>query len=297
MSGAGDDSDIVDDPPYVVEAGPAGTRFLEVRRFVEIDSTNRYLLDVARRADQAALVAVAEHQSAGRGRLGRRWEAPSGASLLVSVLVRPGLPTGQLHLCTAAVALSAADACFEVAGLDVSLKWPNDLMVVHRKLAGILAESVPSFGNAGQASDSGRSVVVGLGLNVLWPGPDDAEEISGGTGAGADANSVPHDLRQGATSIVRETGIGHRPEHFLNATLSAFDSRLQLLGSHDGRLSVASEYRARCDTVGQDVLVQLADGEVRGIATDVTPEGHLVVDQGACFTTISAGDVVHVRRD
>src|ERR1700686_1291505 len=82
------------------------TAMYEVRRFAELDSTNRYLLDEARAGAAEGLVAMADHQTAGRGRLGRRWEAPPGANLLVSVLLRPTLPTEELHLCTVAMALA-----------------------------------------------------------------------------------------------------------------------------------------------------------------------------------------------
>src|SRR4051812_27340870 len=103
------------------------------------------------------LAAVADHQTAGRGRLGRAWVAPPGASLLLSVLFRPDLAPERLHLTTAAVALAAAEACEAVAGVLPVLKWPNDLLVGDRKLAGVLAESrLPA-------------VVVGIGLNVNWP--------------------------------------------------------------------------------------------------------------------------------
>ncbi len=83
----------------------------EVRRFEEIDSTNTYLRTEARNGAPDGVVAVAEHQTAGRGRLDRRWESPAGASLLFSVLLRPQLDPAELHLCTAAVALAAAEAC------------------------------------------------------------------------------------------------------------------------------------------------------------------------------------------
>ncbi|HMK63091.1 MAG TPA: biotin--[acetyl-CoA-carboxylase] ligase, partial [Acidimicrobiales bacterium] len=166
--------------PDRVDNGPAGTRFSEVRRFSEVDSTNRYLLDLARLRPLQGVVAVADHQTAGRGRQGRRWQAPRGTNLLMSVLLVPDLPADQLYLCTAAAALAAADACRELAGLQPSLKWPNDLVVGKRKLAGILAESVP-------LPDGGRRVVVvGLGLNVEWPPPD-----AGSAGFSATARRGP----------------------------------------------------------------------------------------------------------
>jgi BirA family biotin operon repressor/biotin-[acetyl-CoA-carboxylase] ligase len=150
---------------------PGEFRFGDVRRFAEIDSTNRYLLDEARAGAPEFTVAVADHQTSGRGRLGRTWEAPAGAALLCSVLFRPSLPPERLHLVTAAVGLAARDA------LDgrPDLKGPNDLLLEDHKLAGILAEAdLPS-------------VVVGIGVNVTWAppgaaclGPDaDREDVLG----------------------------------------------------------------------------------------------------------------------
>jgi BirA family transcriptional regulator, biotin operon repressor / biotin---[acetyl-CoA-carboxylase] ligase len=100
---------------------------------------------------------MARHQTAGRGRLDRRWEAPAGANLLVSLLFRdvPAHP----HQLTQRVALAAVSACTELAGVSPALKWPNDLLLDGRKLAGVLAQS----GGSGP-----QYVVVGIGLNVGW---------------------------------------------------------------------------------------------------------------------------------
>jgi len=133
----------------------ATTRFGDLRWLVETDSTNRVVADAARCGAAEGLVVVADHQTAGRGRLGRRWEAPAGASLLASILLRPsGLAPERRHLVTSAVGLSAAAACRRLGGFTPGIKWPNDLLVGDAKLAGILAEVV------------GDAVVVGLGLNV-----------------------------------------------------------------------------------------------------------------------------------
>ena len=118
-----------------------GTRFTDIRHFETIDSTNRYLLEEARSGAPDGVVAVAEFQSAGKGRLGRRWEAPAGANLLLSVLLRPDLPAAERHLASAVVALAAAEGVESAAGLRLGLKWPNDLLGPDgRKLAGVLAE-------------------------------------------------------------------------------------------------------------------------------------------------------------
>jgi BirA family biotin operon repressor/biotin-[acetyl-CoA-carboxylase] ligase len=133
-----------------------------IEHVAETGSTNADLLaTAASRPDRSVL--VADHQTAGRGRLDRRWDAPPGANLLVSLLFHrvPDRP-GDL---TRRVGLAAVDACRESAGVTAHLKWPNDVLVGDRKLAGILAER----GAAG-------FVVVGLGLNVRWA-PDGAARL------------------------------------------------------------------------------------------------------------------------
>jgi BirA family biotin operon repressor/biotin-[acetyl-CoA-carboxylase] ligase len=133
----------------------------DVRRFETIDSTNTWVLAAAREGAPEGLVAVADHQTAGRGRLGRVWEAPAGANLLLTVLLRPSEVS---YRSLAVVALAARDACTAVAGLTPDLKWPNDLVVEGRgKLAGVLAET-----------DGAGAVAVGIGLNVAWAPPDAA---------------------------------------------------------------------------------------------------------------------------
>jgi BirA family transcriptional regulator, biotin operon repressor / biotin---[acetyl-CoA-carboxylase] ligase len=238
----------------------------DVHRFDEIDSTNLYLRAEARRGAPEGTVAVAEHQSAGRGRLDRRWEAPPGASLLMSVLFRPEFDPSELHLCTAAVALAAAEACRRVAGVGPVLKWPNDLLVGEAKLAGVLAEA--EFDGSALSA-----VVVGLGLNIDWPGPPGV----GGTCL-ADLSSGPVD----------------RPA-LLDALLATLAARRSLLDSAPGRREVAAEMRERCATLGQRVRVGLPSEAVVGVATEVDDAGHLVVQTASGPRTVSAGDVVHLR--
>ena len=151
----------------------AGTRFREVRWFPSLDSTNRYLVDEAAAGAAPGLVVVADEQSAGRGRLGRSWVAPAGASLLVSALLEGGAPAEERHLALVAAALAALDAVEEHCGFRPRLKWPNDLVVGDRKLAGLLAEA---------ATDA---IVVGMGLNVEW-------------------DSFPRELEETATACNRE---------------------------------------------------------------------------------------------
>jgi BirA family biotin operon repressor/biotin-[acetyl-CoA-carboxylase] ligase len=240
----------------------------EVRRFEEIASTNTYLREEARRGAPEGVVAVADHQTAGRGRLDRRWEAPAGSSLLLSVLFRPDLEPAHLHLCTAALSLAAAQACHEVAEVRPGLKWPNDLMVGEAKLAGVLAE-------AEFAGDTVASVVIGIGINVAWPGPPGV----GGT--------CLDDVGALAQPVDREVLLG--------ALLRALSPRRAFLDDEGGRATLADELRQRCVTLGQEVRIDLAGGSVVGRATDIDAAGHLVVDTGEGLRTVAAGDVVHLR--
>ena len=133
----------------------AETRFRDVRFMESTGSTNALVAQMAAQGAPEGLVIATDFQTAGRGRLDRSWEARPGDGLLVSVLLRPAdLPADRWHLVTAAVALAAQAACREVAGIEPAIKWPNDLLVGGRKLAGILAEA------------NGGAVTVGMGLNV-----------------------------------------------------------------------------------------------------------------------------------
>jgi len=237
----------------------------DVRRFEEIDSTNAYLLRQARSGDPEGTVAVADHQSAGRGRMDRRWESPAGASLLASVLFRPDFDPSELHLCTVSVALAAAEACRRVAGVGAVVKWPNDLLVGEAKLAGVLAEA--------EFEPASCAVVVGLGLNVDWPGPPGV------------AGTCLNDLS--STPVDRDV--------LLVALLDALTGRRALLDTAPGRREVAAELRHRCATLGQRVRVELAAEAVVGVAVEVDDAGHLVVQTATGPRTVSAGDVVHLR--
>ena len=244
-------------------AASPGVRW-RLRRFDEIDSTNRYALDEARAGTAAGLVVVADHQGAGRGRRGRTWTAPPGSSLLVSVLLRPRLDADEVHLVTMAAALALADAVRVVAGFDAALKWPNDLLVGERKLAGLLAEADITGGVV-------RAVVIGVGCNVSWDG-------------------FPSELEDTATACDREAGRPVGRAELLDAFLDLLAARLETLDT------VPRDYRTRLATIGRQVRVELTDRTLEGVATGVDERGRLVVQPNTGPpVTVAAGDVVHLR--
>jgi len=238
---------------------PGGVPGFEVRWFAELDSTNRYLVDEARRGARAGLVAVADHQTAGRGRLGRTWVAPAGASLLVSVLLRPDVPSDRRHLLVMAAGLAMAEAVEEETGVAAGLKWPNDLLVRDRKLAGVLAEA------------AGDALVVGLGVNVEWA-------------------DVPAALTDVATACNLEGGRPVERRALLDAFLVRYGERLSDLDR------ARTAYDARLLTRGRRVRVERTDGVLEGVARGVDEAGRLVLEaDGGGVEAITVGDVVHLR--
>jgi len=225
----------------------------------ETGSTNADLLEAAVHGAPDRSVLVARHQTAGRGRLDRRWEAPPGANLLVSLLFRSRV--GDPHLLTQRVALAAQEAARLTAGVDALLKWPNDLLVGTAKLAGILAQAQPSVGGPAGALD----VVVGIGLNVGWS-PDGAARLGDAT----DPTAVLEALLAALDRLPVDDG----------ALAALYRSRLATLGR---------EVRVELTGPGDAAVVT-------GRAVDVEPDGRLVVlDPCGVTHRFATGDVMHLR--
>jgi BirA family transcriptional regulator, biotin operon repressor / biotin---[acetyl-CoA-carboxylase] ligase len=241
---------------WATTAWPSGW---DVRHVAETASTNTDLLDaVASGAVGLRTVLAADHQTAGRGRLDRRWDAPPGANLLVSIAMAPAfsVPSETTHR----VGIAALRASRRLVGADadLGLKWPNDLLLDGRKLAGVLAQRSPTR----------EVVVVGLGLNVGWA-PDGAASLAQAAGS----ERTPH------------------PAHVLRRVLDALDE-LEALDA-DQLMAV---YRRDLHTLGQEVRVELPDGSVLpGRAVDIDEVGRLVVEASGRRHVLDVGDVVHVR--
>ena len=229
-----------------------------------VGSTNDEAKRLAAQGAVEGTVVVAEEQSAGRGRLGRRWVAPPGTCLLCSILFRPALRLSETVQLTMLCALAAADALQEVAGLHAALKWPNDLLVAGRKLAGLLSES----GVTGERVDY---VVVGMGINVNVP-PQELGRL---------------DSR--ATSVLAETGRRVERNLLLASLLTGVEERYyQLQAGH----SPHAEWAARLATLGRTVTVTAAGGQISGTAEAVDEDGALLVrTPDGTLHRLLAGDV------
>jgi BirA family biotin operon repressor/biotin-[acetyl-CoA-carboxylase] ligase len=246
----------------------------------EVASTNSKAASLAQQGAPHGTVVVAETQTAGRGRLGRRWHSPPGKNLYCSLLLRT-MPEGDqqplwLSWIPLIAALAVSRATQVLANLKPVVKWPNDILIGRRKLGGVLCES-SGLGTPHAA------VIVGFGLNVNIRQDD-----------------FPDELRELATSLAIE---GQRPFEraaLLAALLSEMESRCEafLAGAHE---DILNEYVLRCGTLGRQVVVELAHGQhIDGTAESILPDGSLRVTRtspaGRSHTLdIRAGDVVHVR--
>jgi BirA family biotin operon repressor/biotin-[acetyl-CoA-carboxylase] ligase len=236
-----------------------------VEHFDVIDSTNTWLAQRALEGAPEGLVAVADFQSAGRGRLDRRWESPPGASLLCSILLRPDVAPDQLQLVVACVALAARAALVRLSGVRPALKWPNDLIVGDAKIAGLLAEIV--------AVDERLAVVVGIGVNLTHEGPANVE----------------------STSVRAASGVTITPPALLDIVLDELEVRRALLDSGGGQTTLRDEYQRGLVTLGQLVRVERTHDVLVGLATSVDEFGQLIVVVDGKNVAVTVGDVVHVR--
>ena len=249
----------------------------EILTFDQTESTNDVAKRRGRQGAPEGLVVAADEQTAGRGRLERRWIAPAGTSLLSSLLFRPDLPLERAHQMTMISSLAAADAVEAVAGLPPALKWPNDLIVSStlpeargewRKLGGILTETELT-------GDRLAFIVVGIGINV---------NVAAGDLPAVDPN---------ATSILAETGETVDRTELLLALLSGAETRYGAL--REG-LSPHQEWSERLATLGQRVTAQTSDGALNGVAEGVDPNGALLLrTEDGSVRRLIAGDVSLAR--
>lgn len=279
--------------------GPGG--FVSALRVLpEADSTNSALMTAAGDGAPHGSVLVAEVQRAGRGRLGRSWQAPARSGLFVSVLVRPEqVPPARWGWLPLLAGVAARSAVAGMTRLDVALKWPNDLIVekdlagaadsvdpaapqaqaaapesgygAGRKLGGILVERV---------SGAAPAAVIGIGLNVTLR----ADELPA-----AHATSL---ALAGAEVTDRDTLL-----RTLLRTLGTWYGDWAAAAGDAERCGLLAAYRAACATIGREVRADLPGGAViSGLADGVDGQGRLVIRTAdGAQTPVSAGDLVHLR--
>jgi BirA family biotin operon repressor/biotin-[acetyl-CoA-carboxylase] ligase len=222
--------------------------------FKEIDSTNNYAKTLAADGHPEGTVVIAESQSSGRGRRGRQWYSDSGQGIFLSLILRPPLPVNELSRINMAIALAIVDALQEV-GIKSGIKWPNDILIKDRKIAGILTEAITDM-------DGIEFIVSGIGLNVNTLIED-----------------FPAELRPIVTSVREEAGRMVSRVHLLQILLLKLEQRYQQLIS-GAFTEILEQVRTWSLVIGRDITIKQLGGITEGRAIDIDNNGFLLVRDG-----------------
>jgi BirA family biotin operon repressor/biotin-[acetyl-CoA-carboxylase] ligase len=241
----------------------------EFRLLREVASTNTLAMELAAEGTPEGTVVVAETQTGGKGRLGRKWISPKG-NLYLSVVLRPNIPTHKAPLITLMGAVAVAAAIRKTCGLEAGIKWPNDILISGKKVSGLLTEMSAE-------QDRIRHIVLGIGVDVNM-----------------ENDALPPEIRGLTTTLAAEAGAKIDRTTLLQQILRDLENWYQQLLSNDA--AVLEEWNRLNMTIGSRVSVSGAGETLEGLAQGVENEGRLVVrlDDGT-IRTVAAGDVTILR--
>ena len=230
----------------------------------ETDSTNLWIKRLAKEGAPEGTLALAEFQSAGRGRLGRSWDVPEGTSVMMSILLRPEFEPQYAPMLTLVMGMAVAKAVGNL-GFDVSIKWPNDVVVSRKKICGILTEMGVREGKIDYA-------VIGVGINV-------------------NIREFPEEMADKATSLYLEGGREFDRSQVPGLVMEAFERYYEIFAATCDLSGLREEYEGILANYNQPVRV-LAKEPYEGIARGITDDGELLVEKtDGSVTAVSAGEV------
>ena len=228
------------------------------------DSTNLWIKRLAKEGAPEGTLALAEFQSAGRGRLGRSWEVPEGTSVMMSILLRPKFEPQYAPMLTLVMGMAVAKAVKKF-GFDVSIKWPNDVVVSHKKICGILTEMGVRDGKIDYA-------VIGVGINV-------------------NIREFPEEMADKATSLYLESGKEFDRSQIPGLVMEAFEEYYEKFAATCDLSGLKEEYESILANYNQPVRV-LAKEPYEGVARGITDGGELLVEKtDGTIVAVSAGEV------
>lgn len=262
----------VPDRLTALEVGPLlATRDLgrTVHHYEQLESTNAKAFELAQEGGSHGEVIVTEHQTAGKGRRGRAWVSPAGKSLALSLILRPEIAPSRAPEVTLVAAVALAETLRD-SGVQADIKWPNDVQIAGKKVAGILTELSADVERV-------HFVILGIGVNL-----------------NAELTDFPPEVAQLATSVnlTRRSPV-HRAL-FTAALLAKLEQWLDTW-TDDGFEPVRAAWKTLASTLGQEVLVRADQRELRGIAEDIDPSGALLLRVGDTLERVLSGDVEQVR--
>jgi BirA family biotin operon repressor/biotin-[acetyl-CoA-carboxylase] ligase len=236
----------------------------------ETASTNTLAMEMAAEGTPEGTVVIAETQTGGKGRLGRKWISPKG-NLYLSVVLRPNIPIQKAPLITLTGAVAVALAIRKTCGLEAGIKWPNDILVSGKKVSGLLTEMSAE-------QDRIRHIVLGIGVDVNM-----------------DMSELPLEVRSQTTTLAAEAGAKINRIVLLQQVLRDLERWYQEFLAHEG--AVLEEWKKLNITTGNRITVSGAGEALDGLAQGVDRDGRLIVrlDDGT-IRTVAAGDVMIVKR-
>lgn len=237
------------------------------RKLYYLEETGSTNIDARQLAEEGAphgTTVVADRQKSGRGRRGRTWQSPAGSAVYMTILLRPDFLPDKASMLTLVMALSVTDAIVEMTGLDVGIKWPNDIVVNKKKVCGILTEM-----NA--EPDSIHYVVIGAGINVNNESPQ----------------AFPEEIRQSATSLKIESGMRISRAALTERVLFRFEKNYEIFEKTQDLSALMQEYEKHLLNLNTEVRVLEPKGDYTGIARGINETGELLVEK-------ITGDMVRV---
>jgi BirA family biotin operon repressor/biotin-[acetyl-CoA-carboxylase] ligase len=245
--------------------------------FTSLESTNQTALKIAETSTASSneipdgTLVLADAQTQGRGRLGRRWISPPGVNLYASLILRPNIPIGDTPVTTCLAAVSAVQAVRACTHLEAVIKWPNDVLIHEKKVAGILTE-------LGAARNQVNHLVIGIGMNV-----------------NPDIEMLPDEIRATATSLKAECGQTVNRNKLTAEFCNKFEENYTKL-LEDGPAPIIMQFRSFSTTLGKRVRVTTPGRTVEGWAEEVDPHGALILrTEGQTREVVHSGDVIHLR--
>ncbi|MEW6740403.1 MAG: biotin--[acetyl-CoA-carboxylase] ligase [Nitrospirota bacterium] len=243
----------------------------EIIFFDTINSTNTYAMELAEKGYPEGTVIIADAQTGGKGRLGRKWLSPQGKNLYMSIILRPVILPRDAAILTLMSAVACASAIKRLSSVPASIKWPNDIMVSDRKLGGILTEIKADMDRIFHA-------VIGIGINI-----------------NLEAGDMPDEIKACATSIKNESGDAQSRTLIAIEIIKELDRWYSML-LNSGKKPVIEEWLKLSSTIGRAVKVTVGNNVFTGIAGTIDEEGMLMLKlPDNTVKKISAGDVTILR--
>ncbi|ADU73267.1 BirA family biotin operon repressor/biotin-[acetyl-CoA-carboxylase] ligase [Acetivibrio thermocellus AD2] len=240
-----------------------GTRIIgqNIHCFSEIDSTNNYAKTLAQKGCDDGTVVLAEHQTQGRGRLGRSWDSMGGKGIWMSIVLRPAVGLEDVQIITLAAAVAVVLAFKKVMGIDAGIKWPNDIVLDGKKVCGILTEMSMEMERI-------NFLILGIGINFSH-----------------EESEFPEEIRDRATSLgiylKEKKGMDisrFKRSHLIRAILSELEEVYDMI--NEGKAGViVEEWKKYSVTLGKEVVIKYREEQYTGIAQDVDQSGRLIVKQ------------------